>query len=375
MRPTMRRGTEPRRRPATPATARCTTRPQVPLPRGGAIRWTFLAGLALVLACGQEFTLPPTPPPEPIPDAGRYHFEKSWSLPEPGDLAIAGSYLYVIVKNDGADPDTSVKSRVAVYMTGRPTPTLPPQGRIGPFLGLKRPVQLCVAKGESTWVVVADAADSTIKRYHFTGGEPRLSFQHRRDIYTEADTGLVSVLVWKEISGLAADDELNVYVTDAVRDTVSRYDRNGRFVRVVSTAGSGDGYCISARGISWNGSELLVGDTGQNRVVLLDPDGTETATRPPIGIRPTDPAPVLPEDVAPDRNRKFAYVADTGQSRVLKYLLSGEFVDSVYSIRDLDARLGPPIAGPRHIAVEEPLVFVADPANNRLVAFALADSF
>ena len=34
-----------------------------------------------------------------IPDAGRYHYEKSWTLPEPGDVAVAGSYLYVIVAN------------------------------------------------------------------------------------------------------------------------------------------------------------------------------------------------------------------------------------------------------------------------------------
>jgi DNA-binding beta-propeller fold protein YncE len=335
----------------------------------------FVLGLASLLGCGQEFRLPPTPPPEPIPDAGRFHYEKSWNLPAPGDLAAAGSYLYVIVANTGADPDTNVQSRVEVYLTGRPDPTPPPLGRIHPFTGLTRPVLLCVARRESTWVFVADAGDSTIKRFHFTGGAPRHSFQHRSYRLIDADTTYADVLVWKEMSGLAADDRLNIYLADAERDTIGCYDEEGRFLRAVSTAGSGDGYAISARGLAWNGEELLVSDTGQNRLVLLDEEQSETASRPPIGLRLNEPRLLLPEDVAGDRNRKFAYVADTGQNRVLKYLLTGEFIDSVYSARSVDPRLGDPILAPRHIAVEEPLVFVSDPDHNRLVAFALADSF
>lgn len=340
-------------------------------------RIALLAALAAVLACGQEFRLPPAPPPEPVPDAGRYHYEKSWTLPEPQDVAISGSYLYVIVRNDGADPDTSVKTRVEVYLTRRPDPTPPPPaaGNFRPFEGLTHPVRLCVARRESTWVFVADAGDSTIKRFHFTGGAPRATFQHRRTVIAEGGTGLVDTLVWKGFDGLAADEALNVYLADARRDTVACYDDAGRFLRAVSTAGSGDGYCISAHGMEWNGQELLVSDTGQGRVVLLNGSQSEVATRPPVGARLDQPSLRLPLDTAGDRNGQFVYVADTGNDRLLKYRLNGEFVDSVYSARAVDPRLGTPILEPRFLAVEEPLVFLSDPAHNRLVAFALADSF
>ncbi len=337
----------------------------------------ILVGLVLVLACGQEFRLPPTPPAEPVPDAGRYHYEKSWDLPEPQDLAISGSYLYVIVRNDGVDPDTSVKTRVEVYLTRRPDPTPPPPaaGNFRPFTGLKHPVRICVARRESTWVFVADAGDSTIKRFHFTGGEPRFSFQHRRTVIAEGGTGLVDTLVWKGLQGLAADDELNVYLADARRDTVACYDEFGRLVRITSTAGSGDGFCITPHGMEWNGQELLVSDTGQGRIVLLDAGRTEVATRSPVGASLDQPSLLLPNDTAADREGKFIYVADTGNDRLLKYRRTGEFVDSVYSARAVDPRLGAPILEPRFLAVEEPLVFLSDPAHNRLVAFALADSF
>jgi hypothetical protein len=68
-------------------------------------------------------------------------------------------------------------------------------------------------------------------------------------------------------------------------------------------------------------------------------------------------------------------VADTGRDRVIKYKLTGEFVDSVYSAHVSIPRLAEPILAPRFVAVEDPLVFISDPAHDRLVAFALADSF
>jgi hypothetical protein len=361
-------------------------------------RAAFLLGLVLAAAgCGQEFKLPPTPPPEPLPDAGRYHYEKSWGLNAPGDVAIRGSYLYVITQNRGASAD-SVKGQIEVFLTNRPDPTPPPPGFILPFTGLKDPTHICVVKGDSTYIIVSDRdevaridttnvvdhVDSTevggnvvydttfvtqtvttrrwaIRRFHFTGGAPLLSF------------GLPGE--WAEVNGLAADENLNVYVTDAVRDVVAKYDRRGRFLATLSSRGTGDGYINQARGLDWNGADLIVGDTGQDRVVFLDPDRVEWATRRPVGTVTGPYSPRRPEDVAGDRSRSFLYVADTGRDRVLKYKLTGEFVDSVYSARMSIPRLIEPILAPRFVAVEDPLVFVSDPAHDRLVAFALADSF
>jgi hypothetical protein len=372
--------------------------------RGAAL----LLGLALGTAgCGQEFKLPPTPPPEPVPDAGRYHFEKSWDLSAPTDIAVRGSYIYVLTQKRGSGADAA-KAQVEVFLTNRPEPTPPPPGFVHPFTGLEDPTRICVVKGDSTFILVADRhevmrtdttsvvdhIDSTgvggpydttfvtqevvrsrswsVKRFHFTGGAPLASFGLPGPFLPD---GPVDLNRWVEVNGLAADENLNIYVSDAIRDVVDQFDRNGRLVKHLSTRGTGDGYINQARGMDWNGAELLVADTGQDRAVFLDRNAVETATRPPVGTTTGPFGPRRPEDVAGDRARKFIYIADTGRDRVLKYRLTGEFVDSVYSAQLSIPRLVDPILAPRFVAVEDPLVFVSDPVHDRLVAFALADSF
>lgn len=371
-----------------------------------------LLGLTLATAgCGQEFKLPPTPPPEPIPDAGRYHHDKTWELDAPTDIAVRGSYLYVITQNRGQSPD-SVKAQVEVlltYKTAR-TPAPPP---VRPFTGVEDPTRVCIAQSDSTFVFVADRhevmgtdttsvvdhIDSTtvgghveydttfvteevvkgrswsVKRFYFTGGAPVWSFQLPGG--------------WVEVNGLAADEDLNIYVSDARNETVAKFDKKGRLLKTLSTRGTGDGYINQATGLDWaaaagpepeDRAKLIVGDTGQDRVVFLDCNAENTAVRRPIPIQgdstTTGPFnPRRPEDVAGERTGKFVYIADTGRDRILKYRLTGEFVDSVYSARASVPLADGPILAPRFLAVEERLVFVSDPMHNRLVAFALADSF
>jgi hypothetical protein len=357
---------------------------------------TLLLGLIMATAgCGQEFKLPPTPAPEPMPDAGRYVYETKWeNLAAPTDLAVRGSYIYVITQNRGKDAD-SVRARIQVFLTSKGDPTPPPPGFVHPFTGLEDPTRLTVVKGDSTFVLVADrhwatridtttVIDTTevaggvvydttyvthettqnswsVKRFHFTGGPPVATF------------GLPGS--WVEVTGLTADEEVNTYVTDAVNDVVAKFDRRGHFVKFLSSRGTGDGFINQARGLDWNGSDLLVADTGQDRVVFLNRDVAETATRRPVGTTVGPFSPRVPEDIAGDRAKAFVYIADTGRDRVLKYRLTGEFVDSVYSARAADPRLAVPILAPRFVAVEDPLVFISDPVHDRLVVFALADSF
>jgi hypothetical protein len=370
--------------------------------RGAAI---FL-GLALSAAgCGQEFKLPPIPPPETTPDAGRYHFEMKWNFtPPPGDIAVRGAYVYVITQR--AD---TVKAQVKVFLANKPDPIAPTSGGFRPFTGLEDPTRICVVQGDSTFVLVADRhevmrTDTTsvvidsagvggpydttfvtqevvrsrswsVKRFHFTGGAPLASFGLPGPFLPD---GPVDLNRWVEVNGLAADENLNIYVSDAIRDVVDQYDRKGRLLKHLSTRGTGDGYINQACGVNWNGVELIVADTGQDRVAFLDRNAVETATRRPVGTTTGPFSPRRPEDVASDRAQTFVYVADTGRDRILKYRLTGEFVDSVYSAQvsfPSGAELARPIRAPRFVAVEEPLVFVSDPENNRLVVFALAKSF
>lgn len=305
----------------------------------------LVSGLLLLgsLACGQEFSLPPQPDPGRIPTAGTYNLEKIWTLPGPTDVATQGSYLYVIEE----------ESRVAAYLTQPIQPQNP--FFVGEFEGLIRPVRLAVGKRDSTFLFVADAGDMRIKRYHFTGGQPRDSF---------TDT------LWNQFSGLAADNFLNVYVSDATRDTVYKYTFDGHRIRLVSDEGNGTGFVRAPNGLHFNGEHLIVADTEKNWVQRLRPDTTNIAAPgQPIGA---DFPLNMPLDVSADRLAEFIYVADTGSDRILKFLKTGGFVDSVYSPLKPETELEIPLEAPRYVAAEDSLVFVSDPENNRLIGLRLA---
>lgn len=302
------------------------------------------AGLAALLlgACGQRMDLPPQPEtPLVTPEPGTYNLKTIWSLPAPTDLAVFGLYLFVIED----------RQRLSVYYTTRYSPT-PPE-MVSDFEGLLGPVQVTIAKRDSLFVVVADSADMRCKIYYWLGGPPLHSF-------TDSS--------WVRFDGLAADDELHIYVADAERDTIRAYDRWGRKLHTVSSYGTGSGYVIDPHGLAHNGSMLIVADRGKNWVQRLRPDTTATAALPePIGFQ--QGTLDAPEDVAADRYGEFIYVADTGSDRVLKFLTTGALQDTVYSPTKIE--MTQPLRAPRYVCSEDSLVFVSDPAGNRIVLLEL----
>jgi len=302
----------------------------------------LLAPVAL-LACGERMELPPQPEYErPIPEPGTYNLKTVWNLDAPTDLAVFGLYLFVIENN----------ARLGAYYTTRLSPATPPM--ISPFTGLTAPVQVALTKRDSLFVIVADSADMRCKIYYWLGGDP---------LYTFTDS------LWKSFDGLAADANLTIYVADAVRDTIQAYDRWGRRRHTVSSYGTGSGYVIDPHGIAHNGRLLVVSDTGKDWVQRLRPDTTSIpGYAEPIGFEQADLFD-RPMDVATDRYGEFIYVADTGQDRVLKFLTTGAFEDTVYSPHKID--LDPPLTAPRHVCSEDSLVFVSDPEFGRVLLMEL----
>lgn len=295
-------------------------------------------------SCGQQFDLPPQPDPGRTPTPGTYNVEKIWDLDAPGDLVSQGSYLYVI---EG-------QARVQAYLTRAKQPIHPQF--VGEFEGLVRPTAICLARRDSTYILVADQGDTTVKRYLFTGGRPRFAFQDS---------------IWRgDFSAIAADGHLNVFLSFASRDTILEYDDQGHRRRLISDRGTGSGFVIQPNGLHWNGEHLLVADTGKNWVQRLRGDTTNVAAPgDPLGLTVPFTAPL---DVSADRLGEFIYVADTGRDRVLKFLKTGAFIDSVYAPNKESTPLEIPLHGPRYLAVEDSLVFVSDPDHNRVVAFRLA---
>jgi hypothetical protein len=288
--------------------------------------------------CGQKFELPPQPEPGRIPEPGTYNRFAVWPLESPTDVAVRGSYIFIIENEE----------RVTALLSYRPE--VAPASIVRDFNGLIRPVRLAVAVRESIFVFVADAGDMTIKRYYFLGGDPLFAF-------TDSS--------WVEFSGLTADAQLNVYVSDASRDSIVIYDDRGRYARLLSDRGTGSGFVIAPHGIEHNGEVVVVSDTGKDWVQRLRPDTNNIAAYPtPIGSEGERLA--APEDVAVDRAGELIFVADTGKNRVLKYLTTGALEDTVYSpfkVRDVV----PPISAPRFVAAEDDYVYISDSENGRVV--------
>jgi hypothetical protein len=330
------------RQPALPRSAAC-----VPL----------LVAFLLLAGCGQEFELPPQPPPGRTPEPGTYNLWATWELAAPTDLAVFGLYLFVIEESQ----------RIGAYYSARLYPQVVPM--VSPFEDLLGPVQVAIAKRDSMFVIVADSADMRCKIYYWLGGKPLYSF---------TDT------LWTAFSGLAADRNLNIYVADAERDTVQAYDRWGRRIRVVSDYGTGFGYVIDPHGMAHNGEMLIVADTGKNMIQRLDPD-TSNVPALPGAIGEEQGLLDAPLDVAADRYGEYIYVADTGHHRVLKFLTTGAFQDTVYSHEKI--KIEPPLLRPRFLCSEDALqyydedagawldfktVYVSDPEEDRILLLKLA---
>jgi hypothetical protein len=307
----------------------------------------LLAAILLAAACGQKFDLPPQPEPGRIPTPGTYNLDKVWHVPSPTDMVLRGSYIYVIEENQ----------RVTVYLSHQKEPRL--ADYVGTFEGLIRPVQICVAKKDTTYIYVADAGDMQVKRYYFLGGRPRFSF---------IDS------TWVEFSGLAADSDLNVFVSDAARDRVDEYDADGQWVRIITDFGTGQGYVIDPQGIAYVENTLWVSSIGplRNWVQRLRPDTTHVAYEGrPIGL---DFELSRPSDVATNLSGESVFIAETGSDRVMRFQATGGFEDTVYAPTKRETIVDPPLDAPRYLSADDSLVFVADSANSRVVVLRLSKS-
>ncbi len=297
----------------------------------------------LFAGCGSEFELPPQPPPLELPEPG-YNLQTIWHVPSPGDILIQGSYVLVIEENQ----------RLSSYYAQRNTPD--PTDIISEFTGLIQPTHLTLGRNrDSTFVVVADAGDMHCKIYHWQGGAPLHSF-------TDS--------LWGTIGGLAADDELNIYVGDSHRSVVNAYDRWGNFRHTVTSYGTGSGYVVYPHGLHYMETAgkkrtLLIADTGKHWVQRLDPAEINTPTvLMPIGM--TEDELSTPMDVAAGTDGEYIYIASSGHDQVLRYRFEGTLQDTVYSPLTM-TNVVPPIHAPCFICTQGPLVFVSDPEENRVV--------
>jgi hypothetical protein len=312
-------------------------------------------GLALILlallpsflfwGCGQSIGKPEETQGGNTIIPNTYVLTYEWkNFPGTTDIVVTvGGFVYVAQES----------ARVAAYKTFSPER----QPLISDLTGLVKPV--CVAEGVSEEMYVADAGDTTVKRFLRSGGAP---------IQVVKDTA------WTQLGGIAVDNEGFLYVADKQRELIWKYRPSGErdsslrppttmIPGLLSEGGEGFGYVRRPGGMCFDGIYIQVTDTGKNRVQKLARDEFALGVLNVIGPSPSDPlkAP-LDSDTDSDGN---IYVADTGNSRVLKYDRSGVLLATVNW--DSTVVIGPPTA----VAARDKWVYIADPEHSRILIYEL----
>jgi hypothetical protein len=376
-----------------------------------------LAGLATAAlwGCGTSLPLPTEiPAGRQIPPDGSYQMVDTWTgMHDIKDLLLTqgtGSQLFILFNRGGVG--SAPRGEVLGYKLKSPTPN----GIV--FQHLFNPVALASAPRR---VFVLDQGDTCLARVNpFTGlcnGDTTGGWRWRVSNYelywrvreygllggdtisTFTDTTLAYV------QGIAADDQGRVYVGGTVfvfivdpndsrlrqRATqfrVNRYVRRDplsdpldpnmpgatlwrRDASFVVEEGSGLGYLMDPRGLSWTGfgeGGLYAADFAKNLVQKLSDDFSSTGIHQLDGFE-SGRAFSGPTDVAVDRNG-FLYALDTGTGRALRFGPAGNYTQIVNIERDAQ---GDSLLHPITIAVDDSLVYIGDDSLAKVVRYKRRD--
>lgn len=173
--------------------------------------------------------------------------------------------------------------------------------------------------------------------------------------------------------GVAADAGGEVYVADDNGSRIVRYWGDGTYLgEIGGPSDLGGAQLVGAESVavSPTSHDLYVADTGHNRILVYDPAGTLVArwgAAEGDGASGSGPGQFSHPAAVAVNDEGDAYVADTGNNRVVELAPSGAVVASWGSRGGGDGRF----RSPAGVAVDAAgTVYVLDSENNRVQAFS-----
>jgi sugar lactone lactonase YvrE len=167
-------------------------------------------------------------------------------------------------------------------------------------------------------------------------------------------------------SGVAVDNEGNVYVADVINQRIQKFTTNGSFI---TTWGGefNNPYDVAVNNVG----NVYVADTNNCRIKMFTANGT-VITSWGGGPYSSDGLFNLPNGVAVD-NEGYVYVADTHNNRIQKFNATGSFITKW---GEGSGSANGQFFYPSGVAVDnEGYVYVADTHNNRIQKFNATGSF
>lgn len=387
----------------------------------------FLLALVAIApaGCGGRFELPTERPNTSVPTDKSYAMLATWKgLDGVQDLVITqgqGHQLFVLFNQGGTSGPSVPRGEVKLYPLSRPNPIGAPY--FDPMRSLFNPIAIAAATNKLFILDLGDTclakfdpvrntceadptpvtADTTrprnrrsqIRDYEATWRVREFGLSGGDTLSTFTDTTVARPF------GIAADEQGRIYVaalavvldtlqTDArirTRKFVSRiyrYSRGLRYPGVLDVNmpgtsqwhrdtswvvfdGSGSSSVSDPRGIQWSrhgSNPLFIADRGNNQA-----KGVSTSTIGVSAVRVDGQATGAnfnqPEAVAADL-AGFFYIVDRGNRRVLRYDLTGEFIQRVDVEVNAD---GLPLLDPVGIAVDDSLAYVADRGRGQVIRY------
>jgi aldose sugar dehydrogenase len=170
-------------------------------------------------------------------------------------------------------------------------------------------------------------------------------------------------------SGIALDQEGNVYVADTGNNRIQVFSSNGTFISQWGRHGSRDGALRDPQGIAIDSSSgnVYVADTSNNRIQVFSSNGTFISRWGRYG--PGNGSFVHPEGIALDQEGNV-YVADTGNNRILVFSSNGTLITQWGEYGGVASNST--LRFPQGIAIDSSSgnVYVADTGNNRIQVFS-----
>jgi sugar lactone lactonase YvrE len=125
-------------------------------------------------------------------------------------------------------------------------------------------------------------------------------------------------------TGVAVDDDGNVFVADTWNDRIQVFDADGNFIRTFGKAGDGPGYFARPKGLAIDADgHLWVADAVQDRLQVLSPEGKLLIYLGGHGMMPGQFQSLV--NVAIDKNnRVFTTEQMAGRLQIFRYVTNTE---------------------------------------------------
>ena len=172
----------------------------------------------------------------------------------------------------------------------------------------------------------------------------------------------------KGATGVAVDEDDSIYVADGTSDSILKFSKEGKLVKVVGQRGAQPGEFNTPRSVKIINDKLYICDHCNHRVQILnrDMEYVESFGRSGSG----DCEFSYPHDLAGDRAGNL-YVSDHGNNRVQVLNCKGQFLYAISKKGAAAERL----SCPRGVCVDDQFVYVCDSGNKCVSVFKTSGEF